>query len=140
MYDVVILYLSSDTIRSIASWTLSLSALIIFFLAFAVTEGAGFHCPLALLRMVQRMILCALSIAAAYAAAFIVYLSWTPPGPILLLCIAFMASTLISAARHMLAPAIAADNTWSGAWRAAYDRLARPFPHPQPSSNIRRAR
>jgi hypothetical protein len=118
MYDVVSLYLTDDAVRHVAIWTLSVSALIIFLLAFAVTEGAGFHGPLALLKGAQRFILCALSIACAYAAACIVYFGWTPPGPILILFVAFSISTSISAVRHLLGPALAANNTWDSARNA----------------------
>jgi hypothetical protein len=118
MYDVVGLYLTDEAIRHVAIWTLSVSALIIFLLAFAVTEGAGFHGPLALLKGAQRFILCALSIACAYAAACIIYFGWTPPGPILILFVAFSISTTISAVRHLLGPALAINNTWKSAWTA----------------------
>lgn len=118
MYDVVGLYLTDESVRHLAIWTLSVSALIIFLLAFAVTEGAGFHGPLALLKGAQRFILCALSVACAYAGACIVYFGWTPPGPILILFIAFSVSTTISAVRHLLGPALAENNTWASVWSA----------------------
>jgi hypothetical protein len=123
MFDIVAPYFSQETIRCAAVWTLASSALIIFFLAFAVTTGAGFRCPLALLRGAQRLFLCALSISAAYAAAYIVSFSWTPPGPVLILFVAFLVATLISGVRHLMAPAISADNTWSGAWRLIHDKM-----------------
>lgn len=126
MYDIVSLYLKDDTIKCMSVWTLSISALIIFAIAFAVTNGAGFGSPMALLRWFQRFCLCGLSVAAAYAAAFIAYTGWTPPGPILILFVAFMVVVVISAARHvLLAPTIGFDDSWHGAWRSTKRSLRR---------------
>lgn len=116
MYDIVSVYLSDETMRCMAVWTLSISAAIIFVLAFAVTEGAGFRCPLAFLRGVQRLLLCALAICKAYAAAWIAQTGWTPPGPVLILFIMFMLVIMVSAARHLMAPAVNRNNTWGYAW------------------------
>jgi len=115
MYDVVTLYLNDETVRCISVWTLSVSALVIFFFAFAVTEGAGLHSPFAILRGLQRFFFCALSIACAYAAACIVYMGWTPPGPVLILFIAFAICTTLSGLRHVAGPTLARHDTWRGA-------------------------
>ena len=71
MYDVVSLYLSDEMVRYVVVWTIAVSALMVFVMAFAVTRGAGFGCPLALLRGAQRVFLCALAISLAYVGAFI---------------------------------------------------------------------
>ena len=54
MYDIVTLYLTDEMICCISTWTLSISAVIIFFFAFVVTSGAGIHSPLAVMRALQR--------------------------------------------------------------------------------------
>ena len=118
MYDVVTVYLNDEMIRCISVWTLSLSAMVIFFFAFAVTAGAGIHSPLAILRWLQRFFFCALSIACAYAAACISYFGWTPPGPILILFVAFSICTTLSAVRHIFGPVLAQHDTWKDAWVA----------------------
>ena len=118
MYDVVTLYLTDDAVRCSSIWTLSISALIVFFFAFAVTGGAGIHSPLAILRALQRFFFCALSIACAYAAACIVYLGWTPTGPMLILFVAFSICTTLSAIRHIAGPTLAQHDTWRAAWTA----------------------
>ena len=127
MYDVVTLYLDDTAIRCISVWTLSISALIIFFFAFAVTEGAGIHSPFAILRWLQRCWYCVLSIACAYAAASIVYFGWTPPGPILILFVAFSICTTLSAVRHILGPALVQHDTWLDAWTAIRQWTHHPF-------------
>lgn len=116
MYDIVTIYLTDAMIRCISIWTLSASAVMVFLLAFAVTYGAGFGSPLALLRGLQRFFLCAMAISMAYAAAYVSFFSWTPPGPFLILFVLFLIVTMISGIRHMMAPAIAKNDTWTGAW------------------------
>ena len=118
MYDVVTLYLNDEAIRCISIWTLSISALVIFFFAFAVTEGAGIHSPFAILRGLQRFFFCALSIACAYAAACIVYMGWTPPGPVLLLFVAFAICTTLSGLRHVAGPTLSQHDSWRAAGAA----------------------
>ena len=119
MYDVVSLYLSDEMVRYVVVWTIAVSALMVFVMAFAVTRGAGFGCPLALLRGAQRVFLCALAISLAYVGAFIAEYAAAavPLGPLLILFLCFMTSTLISGIRHLLAPAVAIDNTWDDTWR-----------------------
>ena len=116
MYDVVTLYLDDEAIRCISVWTLSISALVIFFFAFAVTEGAGLNSPLSILRGLQRFWYCSLSVACAYAAACIVYMGWTPPGPILILFVVFSVCTTLSALRHIVGPSLVEHDTWREAW------------------------
>ena len=116
MYDIVTLYLTDEMIRCISTWTLSISAVIIFFFAFVVTSGAGIHSPLAVMRALQRFFYCALSISCAYAAACIVYLGWTPTGPMLILFVVFSICTTLSAIRHVAGPTLAQHDTWRSAW------------------------
>ena len=118
MYVIVTLYLTDEMIRCISTWTLSISAVIIFFFAFAVTSGAGIHSPLAVMRALQRFFYCALSISCAYAAACIVYLGWTPTGPMLILFVVFSICTTLSAIRHVAGPTLAQHDTWHDAWTA----------------------
>jgi hypothetical protein len=130
MYDIVSPYVDADKVRDLLVITLVLSALMIFFLAFAVTRGAGFRCPLAVLRAVQRFFSCALAITLAYIAAYVAEYSTdsVPLGPLLIVFILVMVSALISGARHLMAPAIADDNTWGGAWRLFRERMLKPLP------------
>jgi hypothetical protein len=118
MYDVVTPYLSDERIRDISVWMLSLSALIIFFFAFAVSVGAGVHSPLAICKTLQRFFYCVLSVACAYLAACIAYFGWTPPGPILILFVAFSISTMLSAVRHIFGPLLVEHDNWRDVWRA----------------------
>ena len=118
MYDVVTPYLSDETIRGISVWMLSVSALLIFFFAFAVSVGAGIHSPLAQCKSLQRFFYCVLSVACAYLAACITYFGWTPPGPILILFVAFSISTMLSAVRHIFGPMLLQHDTWHDVWHA----------------------
>jgi hypothetical protein len=140
MYDVVTLYLSDEAIRCISIWTLPVSAMVIFFFAFAVTEGAGFHSPFAILRGLQRFFFCALSIACAYAAACIVYMGWTPPGPVLLLFVAFAVCTTLSGLRHVAGPALAQHDTWASAGEAFREWMRKMLPHHDSPTIVNRVR
>lgn len=127
MIDVVGLYLSDEMARYLMIWTVAFSAMLVFTLAFAVTRGAGFRCPLALLRGTQRFFLCCLAISLAYVGAYVAEYSADaiPLGPLLILFINFMIATMISGIRHLLSPAMADNNTWGGAWRLVHDRTLR---------------
>jgi len=131
MYDVVALLLAPDTIRYLVIWTLCVSALTVAFLMAPVTRGAGWHCPLAFLRGVQRFFLICLAVSLAYVAAYTAEyeVDAIPVGPLLVLFINFMLATIISGIRHLMAPAIMEDNTWGGAlallgWRVRRHLLA----------------
>lgn len=126
MQDVVRLFLTPEQIRLAAEFASLLSALMIGpFLAFAVTHDAGFHCPLAFLRLVQRWVLVGFSIALLYAWAYLVTNpERSPPGPVLLVLIGIFVSTFISGVRHWLAPPVPVTNTWSGFFTGARNLIA----------------
>ena len=142
MYDLIGDHLSVETTRYIIVWTIAISAPMVGFLSFAVTRGAGFRCPLAMLRSAQRFFLFLLSISLAYVGAFIAAesLDAVPLAPLLVLFLLFMLSTMVSGIRHLMAPAIAVDNTWAGAWRVARERARRLLPETEAARNLRRVR
>lgn len=116
MYDIIAPHLSDAALRNIAEWMLSISAVLMVALAFVVSFDASWRCPLAAIRWGQRYTLGALSVAMAYTAMWMAWTEWTPPGPFLILFVIWTLATIISAVRHLAAPKIDEDNTWSGAW------------------------
>jgi hypothetical protein len=125
MFDIVTLYIAPNTVRILVVSSLTISAVLVFIMAFAVTRGAGFHCPLAVLRGFQRLVLCALAISMAYVAAYVAeYAEDTVPlGLLLILFILFMVSTIVSGTRHLMAPAVVVDNSWSSAWKFFAEKM-----------------
>lgn len=128
--DLVAYALTPTQLRLAAELSCFVSAFLIGpFFAFAVTNDAGFHSPLAFLRLVQRWALVGLSIALLY--LWIYFLQnddYVPAGPALLVLIGVLVTTSISAVRHMLAPPIT-DNTWGSAWHDVFhQKTAKPLP------------
>jgi hypothetical protein len=118
MPDLVAGFLSPEQIRHVAVWALAVSAGFVFVFAFAGSDGAGFRCPVAMLRFLYRLFMCCLAIALAYDGAWVAsHEEYVPPGPMLIVLVSLMLVLLVSAVRHMLAPAVAADNSWGGAAR-----------------------
>lgn len=94
------------------------NALLMAFLAFALTQDAGFHCPLALLRLVHRWFMALFAISLANLGAWLMaYPSDCPPGPVLFVFFCLFLSILPSAVRHSLSPSIPIINTWRGAFQ-----------------------
>ena len=115
MFDVLAdkLNFSPELLQIMTVWTCWISALFIGpILAFAVTDGAGLRCPLAVLRMVHRIFLVALSLSLAYLAAYVQSERLTLPGPAVLVLMCLFIVTVISGIRHALAPAIPLSNSW----------------------------
>lgn len=113
MIDVVALFLSPQADRIAMVLMCVVSAVIIGpFIAFAVTPGAGVRCRLALVRMMQRIFLCGLSISLMYWAGFIVIDDKPVSGPTLLVVFFLLGTTLISAYRHKSAPPVPDENRW----------------------------
>ena len=115
--------LSGETVRGMAIISNWVSAVLTFLIAFAVTPDAGFRCPRAFLRLVQRVLGCFLSISLAYLAAYLMAdVDRVPAGPAMLVDIGFLLVVSISAIRHLsLAQPIPKSNSWAGAWRAMQD-------------------
>jgi hypothetical protein len=110
--DYLGMLIGHDSIRNLTIGCNMISAPMIAFFAFAVTEGAGFHCPLAALRLLQRIVLCFFSITLMYNALLIYETDRVPIGSAFLVNVFIMVSTIISGIRHMMAPPISSQNTW----------------------------
>lgn len=136
-FDVVATHMSDEMMRCISVWTLSISAILTFILAFAVTSQASFRCWLAALRWVQRFFLCAMAITMAYGAAYIADHAYTPPGPFVIMFVVTMVVIIISGIRHLSAPALSADNTWSGGWFVIRENVRRLLLPPDRHHTIR---
>lgn len=96
---------------AIFAWLL---APLIGFLAILVTPDAGWRCYYAFMRLVHRYALAFLSIALFYYGTVILVTDHGQPGAALLVMLLMFVTTLISAMRHLPAPAIPADMTWRG--------------------------
>lgn len=112
MFDILSEHFAPETIRCAAVWICFVSAVFIGpVLAFSVTDGAGIRCPLALLRLLQRVALCALSIALAYLAAWIVQTGYVPNGPEVFVLMSLFFVVMLSGIRHALALPIPRENS-----------------------------
>ena len=113
MYDIVAVYVSPDHIRDLSILSNFVAALVIGpWMAFATTQGAGFHCPTAFVRLIQRVVLVGLSITLMYNASLIYAENRTPIGSALILNILILISSLVSAWRHLGGPDIPRDASW----------------------------
>lgn len=114
MIDVVAQVLSQSQIRWLSVLSDFVAAFVIGpWLAFAVTRDAGFRCRSALIRMGQRAALVMFSIALMYNALLVYSMGRTPIGSALLVNVFILITTLISAYRHVQAPAIPKYASWS---------------------------
>lgn len=114
MFDVVAYWMTPVQIRDGVVVMNALSAIMVGFMAFAVTPGAGIKCYFAFLRFVHRVVLVLFSIALAYNAADMLVSNHFPAGPAFLLMFGVFFSSLVSALRHVAAPSIPENMTWRG--------------------------
>lgn len=113
MYDIVANFLSQEQIRSAVVTMDIITAIIIGpFLAFAVTDGAGFRCYLAFLRSVQRAVLVGFSIVLMYNATYILSTERTPAGSAVLITVFIFLSTVVSGLRHLASPPVPRNMNW----------------------------
>ena len=91
---------------------LGITALVIVWFIPLVTQGAGFNCLLAFMRLVQRICLSCLALACAAAALHILQVRHNPPPVWLFLHASFAMSALSSLIRHLWAPNIPIGTTW----------------------------
>ena len=97
----------------------AVSALVVLYFAQTVTAGAGFHCPLAVIQLVQRVAYFALA-AFLMTDAVRIYNEWrAPDSGDLSVQGAFMFVCVLSFMRHRLSPPIPANASWS---QSAYTR------------------
>jgi len=143
MFDVLAdkLHFSPELLQTMTVWTCWISALFIGpILAFAVTDGAGLRCPLAVLRMAHRIFLVALSLSLAYLASYVQSEHLTLPGPAVLVLMCLFIVTVISGIRHAFAPAIPLSNSWWSAMVSAkktVDKVLHRAPAPRSVSRLR---
>lgn len=130
MNDVVAVLLAPEQIREATAAMCVVAAFMIGpFLAFAVTQDAGVHCFLALVRLIHRVALVLLSIALMYWASFIVADGKGVSGPAFLVVLCLFFATAVSGLRHALAPPVPRSNTWRD-FRAAMRAAFRPGGEP----------
>ena len=102
-----------DEIIIFAASANAISALVVLYFAQTVTSGAGFHCPLAVLQLIQRIGYFAL-VAFLMGDAVQIYNEWRAPARgDLAVEGAFMFVCVISFMRHRLAPPIPGSASWS---------------------------
>ena len=113
MFDIIASFgFTAEDIRQATELASALSAILIGFMAFAVTPDAGIHCPQAFLRLVHRILLVGFAIACAYNAAYIIATKSTPLGPSLLMFTMLFVSALISTIRFLNVPGVPKENRW----------------------------
>lgn len=111
--DVTAWFLTAQEVRTIEVNCLFVGAILTFIFAFTLTVGASWRCPLGAIRWLQKYALGVLSITMGYFASYI----WAngegaAAGPACLMLMAWMTVLIISAVRHLLAPAIPESNNW----------------------------
>lgn len=125
--DFVSEVLSAQSARGVIITVIWLDAFLMAFLAFTLTQDAGFRCPLALLRLVHRWAMAMFAISLGYLAAWLMQTPERyPSGPALLVFVSLLFSILPAAIRLSLTPSIAAENNWHGVIRWLFHRHQTP--------------
>ncbi len=91
---------------------LAFTSLVVFWFGVKITDGAGFYCLLAMIRLVQRISMMMLSVAAMAACAHILEVRHNPPPVWLFLHFAFFFASVTSSVRLLWAPKIPEGTSW----------------------------
>lgn len=96
-------------------------------LGIRLTQGAGFKCPAALIRWVQRLAFLVLAAALTNSALHAIQIRQAPPLYAALIQLSFIAVLLTSAVRHLSSPPIPSGSSWKHRMRqtAHIERLGR---------------